>query len=159
MKKISLILMVLLFGSFSFASMVTPVTTAPRASDIYLPLGNNTQVSLKDFSVMTVKEYEEVTGKHLNLFKKIELKIIQKKIRKSIAKDGTFKNDKLLSAMSLDDPSQGFHLGGFALGFLIGPIGVLIAYLIGNNSAVDTNRRKWAWIGLAGAVVLWLLFL
>ena len=47
-------------------------------------------------------------------------------------------------------------IGGFALGFLLGVIGVLIAYIIENGK----NRPliKWAWIGLAAWVVVWLIF-
>ena len=50
------------------------------------------------------------------------------------------------------DLTSGFHLGGFALGFLIGPIGVLIAYLIDDDK--KRNRVKWAWIGLIAWVVI-----
>lgn len=52
------------------------------------------------------------------------------------------------------DHSTGFHFGGFALGFFVGLIGVLIAYLIRGDEAVDRNRRKWAWIGFGVYVLL-----
>jgi hypothetical protein len=40
----------------------------------------------------------------------------------------------------------------FALGFLLGLIGLLIAYLI--NDDYKHNRVKWAWIGFGIVVVL-----
>jgi len=55
----------------------------------------------------------------------------QKQLRKTINRDGTFnqkKAEKFLSRYA--DGSSGFHAGGFFLGFLLGLIGVLIAYLI-----------------------------
>ena len=45
-----------------------------------------------------------------------------------------------------------FNIGGFVLGLLLSVIGVLIAYLIG-----DTNVIKWAWIGFAVFLVIFLL--
>ena len=48
-----------------------------------------------------------------------------------------------------------FNLGGFALGFLLGLIGVLIAYLINDDKKSD--RVKWAWIGLAAWIVILIL--
>ena len=49
----------------------------------------------------------------------------------------------------------GFHIGGFALGFLLGLIGVLIAYLI--NDDKKKERVKWSWIGCLVLVVILLL--
>jgi hypothetical protein len=41
------------------------------------------------------------------------------------------------------------------LGFLLGLIGVLIAYLIKDDK--KRNRVKWAWLGLLAWVVIWLI--
>jgi hypothetical protein len=80
------------------------------------------------------------------------------KLRRSKDKDGTIKNEKLATMMSnTTDSTSGFHVGGFALGFLIGLIGVLIAYLI--NDDKKSNRVKWSWIGCAIGLVLGLLLI
>jgi hypothetical protein len=77
------------------------------------------------------------------------------KLKRSIAEDGTISSKKLKKHATLIDGETGFHLGGFALVFLIGLIGVLIAYLI--NDGKKPNRTKWAWIGLAAWVVIILI--
>ncbi len=153
MKKI--LLFIAAFAIFTTSFGATGFSYAPKkATEIYLPIGKDMQISLMDFSQITVKDYEKLSGKHLNFFEKMSFKAGQKKLRKSFAADGTVTNKKLLKMMSADDHSVGFHLGGFALGFGLGLIGVLIAYIITGDHDVDRNRRKWAWIGLGVYVVL-----
>jgi len=156
MKKLTMLIAVFSLYTASFAS--TGFTSVPKkASEIYLPIGKNMQISLMDLSVISIKDYEKVSGKHLNFFQKISFKATQKKLRNSIASDGTITNKKLMKAMIDGDHSVGFHLGGFALGFFLGLIGVLIAYIISGDPDVDRNRRKWAWIGFGVYVVLLLI--
>lgn len=130
-----------------------------KAAEIYIPVAANKQISLMEFSTMKVKDYEKLSGKSLNFFQKIAFKSNQKQLRRSIAADGTIKNDELIKSASASDLTTGFHLGGFALGLFLGPIGVLIAYLIHGDASVDKNRIKWSWIGFAVAFLLWLLIL
>ena len=67
-------------------------------------------------------------GKKLSFVEKVEFKILQKRFRKQL---------------DYGDDSSGFNIGGFALGFLLGLIGVLLAYIFSQ----DRNFRKWTWIG------------
>ena len=159
MKKVSMIIAALAIVMTSFAATGSFIVSPKKASDIYIPLGKTVQISPMDLSNISVKDYEKVTGKNLNLFQKIAFKATQKKLRNSIAQDGTVTNKKLLKALSAEDHSVGFHIGGFALGFFLGLIGVLIAYIIKGDEAVDRNRRKWAWIGLGAFVVLYIILL
>jgi len=124
---------------------------------VYLPIAKNVQISLKELSLISVKDYEKLSGKHLNFFQRFTFKAGQKKLRNSFAADGTITNKKLLKAMSDGDHSVGFHLGGFALGFLLGLLGVLLAYVIGGDEDVKKNRVKWAWIGFGLFVVFYLI--
>jgi len=156
MKKFLFILAAIILVNASFAS--TGISVLPKkATDIYIPLGNNNQISLLEISKMKIQDYEKLSGKHLNFFEKITFKAGQKKLKKSIAADGTITNKRLIKAMYGADHSRGFHLGGFALGFFVGLIGVLIAYMIRGDEEVDRNRRKWAWIGFGTYVVLLLV--
>jgi uncharacterized BrkB/YihY/UPF0761 family membrane protein len=79
-------------------------------------------------------------------------------LKKSINRDGTINSDrmaKLLSPGAGKDVTAGFHVGGFLLGFFLSLIGVLIAYLI--NDDKKPSRVKWAWIGAAVSLVIWLI--
>ena len=130
-----------------------------KATEIYVPIGQNAQISLMELSTMKVKDYEKITGKHLNFFQKLTFKAGQKKLRNSFTADGTVTNKKLLKAVASDGITSGFNIGWFALGFFLGLIGVLLSYVINGDEDVKRNRQKWAWIGLGVAIVLYILLL
>lgn len=162
MKKIYGLLFALCLVSLSFAS---PSVLSPKkpskldANTIMLPIGKNGQtVSLMDLSRMKVKELEAVTGEKMKLVDKIGFLAAQKQLRNSINADGTISSKKLekVAAKAKADGDSGFHIGGFALGFLLGLIGVLIAYLIKDDK--KKTRVKWAWLGLVAWIAIWLIF-
>ncbi len=127
-----------------------------QASEVFLPIGSTGKtISLMDLSKIDIKDFEALSGRHLKFFDRLGFKLAQKKLRKSINSDGTIDNKKLNKFLDQGDHSTGFHLGGFALGFFVGLIGVLIAYLI--NDDYKSNRVKWAWIGLGIGVVVSLI--
>lgn len=158
MKKILLLLTAVAFIVTTFAASGTLINPK-NANDVFLPIGNNTQISLMDLSKIKVKDYEILTGNHLNLLQKLSFKAGQKKLRNSIASDGTVTNKKLVKALSADGITSGINIGWLALGFLLGLIGVVLSYVISGDEAVKKNRQKWAWIGFGVAVVLYILIL
>lgn len=160
-KAVTLLAVLTIFtGVYAASNYSIPSKGPLKATEIYLTGVDGSYVSLFEFSSMTAKEYEKFSGKHLNFFGKVSFKLSQRKLKNSIAPDGTVTNKKLAKAFMAPDNSTGFHIGGFALGFLLGPIGVLIAYLIKEGGAsVSSNRIKWAWIGFGIGVVLYLLLL
>ncbi len=154
--------MALSFVATSFAGVSTVIVptskpTKPNASEIMISIGGTGQkISLLDLSTIKTKDVEKLTGKKMKLIDKVGFKIAQKQLRSSINPDGTINNNKLAKAASKKAPDgSGFHLGGFALGFLLGLIGVLIAYLI--NDDLKSTRTKWAWIGFGVVLVLYLI--
>ena len=156
MKKLLIVLTALCIFTNTFASFEIK-NFSKKTTEIYLPIGSTGQkISLMDLSTIDVKDFENISGRHLNFFDRLAFKAGQKKLRKSIDKDGSITNKKLLKAMSGGDHSTGFHIGGFALGFFLGAIGVLLAYVIGGDEDVKRNRAKWAWIGFGIFVVLYL---
>ncbi len=89
---------------------------------------------------MSVKDYEALSGKKMNFTERLAFKITKKRFQKKLE-------------MADGSSSSGFNIGGFALGFFLGLIGVLIAYLF----IKDDNLRKWAWIGVGTIVAIALL--
>jgi len=48
---------------------------------------------------------------------------------------------------------KGFESTGFALGLMLGVIGLWLVHTI--MAAPQTARRKWAWVGFAIHAVVW----
>lgn len=157
MKKITLLItsLFLLYGTFATTNSVAP--SPVKASELMVPLGNSgNKISLLALSTIKAQDFERLSGKKMNWIGRIEFKLAQRQLRRNINADGTV-NSKRLKKVLADDGSTGFHIGGFALGLFLGLIGVLIAYLI--NDDKKSKRVKWAWIGAAFAVVLYILLL
>ncbi len=95
---------------------------------------------MEQFVKLTPKEYGILRGKKLSLVEKVEFKILQKRFKKKLY-DG--------------EDSTGFNIGGFILGFLLGLIGVLLAYIFSK----DRNFRKWTWIGLGLYAIIIIIIL
>jgi len=173
MKRLTTLLAAFLLVVSSFAAaIVVPATGSPaavapaatpapllKASDIRIPLNNTGKfINLQELADMKMADYEKLSGKKMNWIHRMEFKLAQRKLRHSINEDGTINNRKLAEmAGKKIDGETGFHVGGFALGFLLGLIGVLIAYLI--NDDKKSNRVKWAWIGLGVIVLIYIIIL
>jgi len=157
MKRLLLIFLAFSIATSSFAFSSSSFRHH-KACDIFIPIGSTGQkISLLDLSAIGTKDFETLSGRHLSFFDKMGFKMAQRKLRNSIKADGTIDNKKLNKFLEQGDHSTGFHVGGFALGFLVGIIGVLIAYLI--NDDYKRNRVKWAWIGFGIFVVLYLILI
>lgn len=161
MKRIFTLFIIMAFAATSFAgsnSLIEPVKPEKlNAANILIPVGKDGQkISLLDLSQMKVKELENITGQKMKFADRIGFKVAQKQLRESIDADGTINNKKLNKYAAKSKAPDGFNLGGFALGFLLGLIGVLIAYLISDDN--KAARTKWAWIGFGVWVVILLVF-
>jgi hypothetical protein len=142
-----------------------PSNTSPRhpkmyASEIFIPIGKTgNKISLLELSKISRSGLEKITGKKMNFWERHAFHSTQKKLKKGIDTDGVIADKKLQKIFGEgkggDNGDSGFNLGGFALGFLLGPIGVLVAYLL--NDDKKKNRIKWAWIGFAASILLYLL--
>ncbi|MEI7735906.1 MAG: hypothetical protein WCI49_10590 [Ferruginibacter sp.] len=131
-----------------------------NAKNVYIPVGGkvDSKVSLFDLRNMKQSELEAITGRKMNFFERNSFNKAQRKLQRSINDKGEITGNKLKKAMtSATDGTEGFHIGGFALGFLVGLIGVLIAYLI--NDDKKRNRVKWAWIGCVAWIVIYFAFI
>lgn len=157
MKKILFFAVSMLFISSSFAISNVEIKPRLKASEIKISLGQGQQISLLDLSRMSVKEVELVSGRKMKFVDRLTFRAAQHKLRQQISADGMIDSKKFIKKLQKADNGSGFNIGGFALGFLLGPIGVLIAYIIKDEK--QAARKKWAWIGFGVAVAIWLIFL
>lgn len=159
MKKVFAFLAALAIMTQSFATTIVSPVSKPepiRASEVYIPLANGKHISMQELAEIKPADFAKLTGKKMKFFDRVGFKIAQKKLRSSINPDGTFNSRKLdKNFRKMADGGGGFHLGGFALGFFLGLIGVLIAYLL--NDDLKQARVKWAWLGLLAGIVFYLL--
>lgn len=134
---------------------IKPSKNSVKATEVYLPVGKKGElISLMDLSQIRVKDYEALTGKKMKFISKINFKIAQRQLKKSINPDGTFSQKKVEKYFTKAAAGlTGFNLGGFALGLLLSLIGVLIAYLI--TTGDKKGRITWAWIGAAISLIIW----
>ena len=145
-------------GTMSFKPIIEKRSEKPggmNASAVLIPVGTEgKKISLLELSTISRPALEKLTGKKMNFTQRLAFKGAQQKLRQGIDDNGIVTNNKLKKVFA-GDGSQGFHLGGFALGFLLGVIGVLIAYLI--NDDKKKTRVKWAWIGLIAWIAILLV--
>jgi len=155
MRKLTLLFAFVLFVASTFATS-KPSSGPVMASSIMLPVGKTGKtISLQDLSLISVKDFQLLTGQKMSLADRLGFKVAQRELRQSINADGTVNSKKVAKLAMKADGGGGFHLGGFALGFLLGLIGVLIAYLIKDDK--KSSRVKWAWLGLLAWLVIWLV--
>ena len=105
--------------------------------------------SLEEFMNMSAKEIGEARGKKLKLREKIVLKLVQRKIKKQLKR-----GEKVDVEASFSSTNRRFNLGGFLLGLILGPIGVLIAILFGGNAIRSALFGFLIW--LIVILVIWL---
>lgn len=92
----------LFISSYAKTNVVLPKENPKlNANAVMIPVGKNGEkVSLMELSQMSTKNYEELTGRKMNLAKKIEFKLIQRNLRNSISENGTVKTKILGKAMA-----------------------------------------------------------
>ncbi len=127
MRKLLLGLIILLNHNLAKASFV-PVDSATAAVEIAAKIKKQQELAvMKMVSEMSVKDYEKMTGKKMNLIDRLSFKTLKSGFKKM---------------MKGNNDGTGFNIWGFLLGFYFGLFGVLICY-----TSKDRNFRKWAWIG------------
>ena len=93
MKKVIVFFgLIALFSSAYSTTTLTPATKVPlRADEIYLPVGATGHlISLMDLSQISIKDFETLSGKKMKFSDKLNFKLGQRELKKSINPDGTF---------------------------------------------------------------------
>ena len=159
MKKtfILFLLIAVVSSTYSSTNSIPVSSTNPsiKATDVYLPIGKNGQlISLMELSEISVKDFENLSGKKMNFKDKVSFKMKQRQLKKNINYDGSFSKKRVEKYFNKAAMLGGaFSLSGLALGLFLSLIGVLIAYLI--TTGDKKGRIIWAWIGCAISLVLW----
>ncbi len=150
--KLSLLSVTILLFNFSSSAVVVPVSTIipEKVTESVAKPSPFAGMTVQDFLALTPKKYKELTGKKMTMSQKISLKIGQRKVKKMVKKNQQVDLQSVAPGVDTSD----FNIGGFVLGLLLGIIGVLIAYLIGDRSVI-----KWSWLGFAIWFVVLLLAL
>jgi hypothetical protein len=125
------------------------------ASQVMIPVGKTGKtISLLELSSINIHELQALTGKKMTRAERWAFKRSQVKLRKNINADGTISGKKMQKFFRKSTgPETGFHGVGFLLGFFVGVVGVILAYVI-NDESDKKNRVRWAWIGFIISVVL-----
>jgi hypothetical protein len=153
MRKQLLVLLALFAFSANLFSAELPKTKEPNAKDVMIPLMySDKSITLEQFVKLTPSAYKELTGKKLGFKHHVEMKVTQRQLKKTIRKDGTVDVTELQKVAA--EPFK-FHLGGFALGFLLGLLGVIITLFF--KDANKKSRLYSSLIGLGAVIILVLL--
>ena len=95
MRKIFVLIVILVSSTICFASN-SILLPAKSAADAVITRGSTSHnISLLALSHMKVKDFEEMTGKRMNLGEKIVFKIAQKKLRNSLDDNGNVDKKKI----------------------------------------------------------------
>lgn len=144
MRSLKLIVGIIAFSLISTnAISAVPSFTSPFSKTEAIPSLSKKQQQkqfMKWFVKLSPKEYGKIRGKKLNIFEKASFKMTQYRMKQQ------------LGAKNAGD-SEGANWGGLALGFFLGLLGVLGAYIFSK----DKNFIKWTWIGCGIWVVLSLI--
>jgi hypothetical protein len=134
----------ILISSFACALIHTPTADRVHAkTDIGVsPFAGMT---VKEFLALTPKKYKQLTGEKLSFFQKLSLKHAQYRVKKMFKKN----KDLGVTLIPQDVETNDFDIFGFILGIALGPVGILIAYLIEGKSS---STFKWSVIG----ALIWL---
>jgi hypothetical protein len=159
MKKVIILFAVIgIFSSVNSTTNSIPSSAAKpplKADEVYLPVGKTGHlISLMDLSRISVKDFETLSGEKMKFSEKVQFKLSQRQLKKSINEDGTFSRKSIEKYLTKPPVGGGgvFSLGGLLLGLFLSLIGVLIAYLIGKD---NKSRIRWAWIGAIISLIVW----
>jgi len=148
--------MAVVSATYSSTSTTPVSSTNPsiKATDVYVPIGKNGQlISLMDLSEISVKDFENLSGKKMKFREKVSFKMKQRELKKNINYDGTFSKKRVEKYFNKAALGGVFSISGLLLGLFLSLIGVLIAYLI--TTGDKKGRITWAWIGCAISLILW----
>jgi hypothetical protein len=131
-----------------FASFVKEKQTAVSVMDTK-PVTHINSLTVEQVLGLTPESYTELTGKKMSFKDRVGLNLAQHSIKKEYKKKGAVD----LKDYFADDDSVKFNIGGFALGFFLGLIGVALAHIFSSSKSF----RRSSWYGLGAAIIVVLI--
>ncbi len=140
MKNFKLLIISALFLCFAQSSFSASVYSEPKTDTKPKhahEISTQDRAAMQEFIKLTPQQYGKLRGKKLSFVEKAEFKILQKKLKKKLE----------------DGDSYGFNIGGFLLGFFLGLLGLIGAFIFSR----DRNFRKWTLYGWLSFVAILLI--
>ena len=141
--KLALILLLpIVLLNFNVPAAIQVSKVKPR--DSIQSTGRSRQLeqiaAMRRFVKLNANDYAKLRGRKLSLFEKISFKILQHRVK------------RMLKHFDYGEHTTLEKIAWFMKGFLLGPIGLLSAYLFLNDD--DRELIKWVWFGFAAFVIV-----
>ena len=129
----------------------------PPSKGVKGTVDKNQIESIRRISTMSLKDYEKILGHKASKVEQLAFVRIQKKSSKMFDQNGNLLEKYHKRLQKMNSEPGGSFVGGFALGFFLGAIGVILAYAV-NNDGDKKNRIKGAWWGFIVYAILAIIF-
>lgn len=150
MKRIKLLLFAIIsIYAFSGVNMAFGFSIIKPVANNDVPASASAFKYLKasEFVKLSVKEFSELSGKKLNFFQRMSFKVTKMKMKHDLKRNPDL---KITDYINGDDTTFRIDALWLILGILIGPIGVLLAYVTKQEKYKITS----SWIGFAVWLIL-----
>lgn len=153
-KMIGFLFFGLLLNSSLVAGMIAVPVNQPAESKPVNTMATVLQtMDAATFLTLTPQKWQEMTGKKISITQKLSLKMAQKQVKRQLKKGKAVDMATVARKAAWGD---NFHWGAFLLGMFLGPIGVLIVYLVEFEDPQVARKSAWrgllAWVALAALV-------
>ena len=136
--------------AFNTANAFTTLTViAPTANPAIKEPNPLSLITAKQFLDLTPQKFQELTGKKMNFFQKVQLKMTQHKVKKMVKKGEVVTMADVQKKM---EDMGSMNVLGFLLGLILGPVGVIIALILKETGDVGQDVVRWSLYGL----LIWL---
>lgn len=139
--------------AFTALTVIAPTTKPPIKDPNPLSL-----ITAQQFISLTPQQFQELSGKKLNIIQKAQLRMMQHKVKKMVKKGEVI---TMADVQKKFDDLGSMNVLGFLLGLILGPIGVIIALILKETGDVGPDVLRWSLYGLLIwlAIVLLILLL